>query len=172
MKLLGIIGVGFDVTDQRSVLLHSSDTGEKREYNERVHQLFVAFKKAYDSVRREILYNILIEFGVSMKLVTLIKMCLNETYNKVLIGKYLSDNFPIQNGLKQGDALSPLFFNFGLEYAIRKDQENQVRLKLNGTRQLLVYSGDVNILSDSIETKKISRTLTDTSKEFGLEVNT
>jgi hypothetical protein len=47
-----------------------------------------------------------------MKLVRLIKMCLNEAYSEVRIGKHLSDSFPIQNGLKQGDALSPLFFNF------------------------------------------------------------
>jgi hypothetical protein len=50
------------------------------EYNETVHQIFIDFKKAYDSVRREVLYNILIEFGVPMKLVRLIKMCLNATY--------------------------------------------------------------------------------------------
>jgi hypothetical protein len=62
-------------------ILHSSDTGKKWEFNEAVHQLFVDFKKAYDSVRREVLYNILLEFGIPMKLVRLIKMCLNETYN-------------------------------------------------------------------------------------------
>jgi hypothetical protein len=55
---------------------------KKWEYNETVHQLFIDCKKAYDSVRREVLYNILIEFGVPMKLVRLIKMCLNETYSK------------------------------------------------------------------------------------------
>jgi hypothetical protein len=78
---------------------------KKWEYNETVHQLFVDFRKAYDSVRREVLYNILPEFGVPMKLVRLIKMYLNETFSKVRIGKHLFDSFPIQNSLKQEDAL-------------------------------------------------------------------
>jgi len=62
------------------------------------------------------LYNILIELGIPLKLVRLIKMCQNETYSRVGVGKHLSDMFPIRNGLKQGDALSPLLFNFTLEY--------------------------------------------------------
>jgi hypothetical protein len=80
----------------------------KWEYNGMVHQLFIGFKKAYDSIKREVLYNILLEFDIPNKLVRLIKMCLNETYSKVCIGKLLSDKFPIQNGLKQRDALSQL----------------------------------------------------------------
>jgi hypothetical protein len=71
----------------------------------------------------------------------------------------LSDKFPIQNGLKQGDALSPLIFNFALEYAIRKVQENQVGLKLNGTDQLLVYADDVNLLEDNTDITKRTQKL-------------
>jgi hypothetical protein len=61
------------------------------------------------------LHNILIEFWVPMRLFRLIKMCLNQTDIKVRIGKHSRDSFPIQNYLKQGDALSPLLFNFALE---------------------------------------------------------
>jgi hypothetical protein len=73
---------------------------KKWEYNGTVHQIFIDFKKAYDSVKREVLYNIPLEFGIPMKLFRLIKMRLNETYSKVRIGKLLSDEFRIQNRLK------------------------------------------------------------------------
>jgi hypothetical protein len=80
--------------------------------------------------------------------------------------------FPIQTALKQGDALLPLLFNFLLEYAIRKVQENKEGLKLNGTHQLLVYADDVNLLGDNVDIiKKNTGILVDTSKKIGLGVN-
>jgi hypothetical protein len=92
-------------------------------------------------------------------------MCLNETYNKVRIGKLLSDKFPIQNGPKQGDAVSPLLFNFALECAIRKVQENEIGLEV-------VYANDVNLLGDSVNTiKENLETLLEASRNIGLEIN-
>jgi hypothetical protein len=86
--------------------------------------------------------------------------------------KHLSDSFPIQNSLKQGDALSPLLFNLAIEYAIRKVQESHVGLKWNGTHRLLAYADDVNLLGDNIDTiNKNTETLIDASKEVCLEVN-
>jgi hypothetical protein len=109
-------------------------------------------KKACDSVRREVLCNILIEFSITMNLGRLVKICLNETCSRVRVGKHLSGMFPVRNGFKQRDALSPLLFNFTVVYAIKRVQVNQDGLKLNGTHQLLVYAGDINIVGGSAHT--------------------
>jgi len=145
---------------------------KKWEYKEEVHQLFIDFKKAYVSVRREVLYKILIEFYIPRKLVILVKMSLIETYSRVRVGKNVSDRFHNRNGLKQGDALSPMLFNFDLEYAITRVQVNRDGLKLNGTHQLLAYADDVNILAGSIHNlKENAEALVAATREIGLEVS-
>jgi hypothetical protein len=99
----------------------------------------------YDSVRREVLYNILIEFGISRKLVRINVICLSESCSEVHIGEPLCDAFLVQNSLKQGDALSSLLLKFAIELVISKDQENQEGLELNRA-QFMVCAVDDNLM--------------------------
>jgi hypothetical protein len=74
--------------------------------------------------------------------------------------------------LEQGDALTPLLFNFALEYANRWVQKNQDGLKLKGTHQFLVYADGGYISGGCVLTaKKTEEDLAVASKEIGLEVN-
>ena len=97
-------------------------------------------------------------------------MCLTETYSRIRVDKNTSDVFPIRNGLKQGDVLSSLLFNFVLEYTIRRVQVNQDGLKLNGTHQLQHYADYVNILGGSAYTvMENAEALVVATKETGLK---
>jgi len=86
-----------------------------------------------------------------MKLVRLIKMCLNKTYSKVHVSK---NAFPIQNGLKQGDVLSPMLLNSALGYAARKVQENEEGMELNRIHRILVCVDNINMLGENINVIK------------------
>jgi len=99
------------------------------------------------------LNNILIEFGIHINLVRLIKMCLTETYSRLPVGKHLCDTIDIKMVWKRND-LSPLRSSVAISYRFRRVEVNQDSLKLNVTYQLLVYCDDVNILRGSEYTVK------------------
>jgi hypothetical protein len=136
-----------------------------------VRQLFIDFKKAYDSVEREVLYSILVEFGIPKKLVRLIEMCLNETYGKVHVGKLLSDDFPIQNGLKTRTCSITIAFQ---SFFTIHHQESPRKLSQFGTEwdtSALAYA-DVNLLGDSVNTaNENTETFLEASRDIGLEIN-
>jgi len=108
------------------------------EYNKTVQNRHIDFKKAYDSFRKEVLYNVLIEFGMPMKLVILIKMCLSNTWHTVRLNRHLSNMLFIKNGLKTRDALLLWLFSVAVEYAIKKVKESEEGLNLNAIRHFLV----------------------------------
>jgi hypothetical protein len=84
----------------------------------------------------------------------------------------MSDAFPIQNGLDYGHTSSWLPFSFVLKYAIRRIQENQERLKFNGTPKLLVCAVDITLLGDNITTtNKNAEAQLHTSKKADQEIN-
>jgi hypothetical protein len=84
-----------------------------------VYQLVIDWIKANGSIGREVLYNILIQFDIAIKVLKLIKICLAEMGSRDWVGKNLCDMLPVGNGLEQGNAPLPLLFIFASEYAIR-----------------------------------------------------
>jgi tRNA(Ile)-lysidine synthase TilS/MesJ len=91
-KLLGIVhGFQRNKSANNYIFCICQILEKKWENSEAVHQLYIDFKKAHNSFRRDVLYNILIEFDIPIKLVSLMKMCLNEMYSRVRVGKHLSD---------------------------------------------------------------------------------
>ena len=105
-------------------------------------------------------------------MVQLVKMCLSDPISRVRISNNMSDSFKIRNGLKQSYILSPLLFNFALEYAILKIKGDKKGLSLNGLNQLFVYADDVDLIGDDIDALQSNTdVLVEACVEIGLLVN-
>jgi hypothetical protein len=143
---------------------------KKYEYRQNFRQIFVDFRKSYDSIR-ESLYNIMEEFVIPYKLISLTKICMEGTKYQVRVDNILSDSFIVETGLKQGDALSPLLFNLSLEKAVRIMQNAERGVAVNEHRvQILDFADDLNILGESLE-DVLTEALENAAAKVGLQIN-
>ena len=162
--------VGRSTTDQ---LFSIRQILEKcKEYNVEIHQLFVDFKAAYDSVNRKKLWRVMEEFGVPIKLISLTKLTLDGANSRVRIRSKLSDAFDIEEGLRQGDPLATLLFNLILEAAVRTMDIDTSSTIFTKSSQLLGFADDLDILGRNMEAVKEKFTALDRkSTDLGLKVN-
>jgi hypothetical protein len=121
------------------------------EYKVDIHQLYIDYKQAYDTINRAELVEIVKNFGIPMKLVRLVKMTLTNTKSKVKIQGQLSPSFEITTRLRQGDSLSTLLFNLFMEKITRSIRINSGGKIVDRTRKYLAYADDVVILGGSEE---------------------
>src|ERR1700744_3058784 len=120
------------------------------EFNITIHQLFVDFKQAYDSLDRNVFFSIMEEFCIPMKLTRLTKATLMDTKCRILIQNSPLDPFDIDTGFKQGDRLSTLLFNLALEKVARAMSINWNGTILNTSKQLTAFADDTDLLGRGI----------------------
>lgn len=122
------------------------------EYNKPLQLLFIDFKQAYDSIKRKLLWKSMEKFGIPLKLVKMVKTCIEESRCKIKFVSNYSEEFETKVGLKQGYALSPILFNVALEEVVRKVQEKANGVIFNGQMHaVLAYADEIVILGSNEE---------------------
>jgi len=142
------------------------------EHNIEIHQIFVDFQKAYDSIRGDKLYAIMAHFGIPNKLIRLTKATMENSTYYVKIGTIMTDCFKVGTGLQQEDELAPNLYNIALEYVIRQLSVQTTQTVFHKSVQLIGYADDMNIMGRT--NKAISDVydeLEETAKEVGLIIN-
>lgn len=143
------------------------------EYNRDIHQLFVDFRAAYDSIDRERLWSAMAWLGIPPKLVSLCRMTVAESQCRVRVERSLSESFHVSSGVRQGDGLSPVLFNLALEFVFRKASLPQDDYLLNKSLQVLAYADDICILGHNATTvQDCFSKLDEEGRKIGLQVNT
>lgn len=142
------------------------------EYEIPIHVMFIDFQKAYDSIKRNQLYEVMKKLEIPRKLIRLTKVTLEKTKTKIKFNNHMSDYFETNTGLKQGDPLSTTLFNLMLEYIIRESGINRAGSLKTKTTTLLAYADDVTILSTSEkELKNTCKSFIVAAEELNLKIN-
>ncbi|CAD7087998.1 unnamed protein product [Hermetia illucens] len=142
------------------------------EYGQQLHHLFIDFKAAYDSIARVKLYTAMREFGIPTKLIRLTRLTLTNVRGQIKAAGSLSRPFDINNGLRQGDALSCVLFNLALEKVIRDAEVNARGTILFKSTQLLAYADDIDIMGRTtrdVQTAFIQ--IEQAARDLGLHIN-
>jgi len=122
-----------------------------REFQVQTHHLFIDYKQAYDRTKRKELYVGMKELGYETKLIRLVKATLDGTRCRVKVQNDLSDEFDVDEGLKQGDGLSCLLFNLALEIAMRRAGIQTRKTLASSTVQVLGFADDLDLASRTHE---------------------
>lgn len=144
------------------------------EYDRELHQMFIDFKQAFDRICRTKLWSAMQELGFPKKLVNLIRMCMEGAQCKVRIGQQYSEPFEVNNGLKQGDALSPQLFNIALEHIIRRARIEAPTsiFRREGPNLLLAFADDVDLIGNSrLKMRETFIRFENEAEKMGLQIN-
>lgn len=137
-----------------------------------LHILFIDFKQAYDSVKKEKLCEILQYFLVPKKLINMVRMTLTGISCKVSTEGQKSDSFNIRKGLRQGDPMSPVLFNIILEWVLRESKTSTNGTILDKKHQCLAYADDIAIITRTKqELARVFKNLEETALKVGLVIN-
>lgn len=143
-----------------------------KEFSVTTHHLFLDFKSAYDSVARKKLWTAMMELGVPLKLISLVKMTLTDINSRVRLRNQLSEPFETDTGLRQGDPLSTLLFNIALEKAVRDSDVDTRGTIFSRAQQLLAYADDIDIVARrECDVKDMFTSLENATASMGLVVN-
>lgn len=143
------------------------------EYNQDIFMLFINYKQAYDSIVREELWIVMRDLEVSIKLIRLIRSCLQNSKWKIKVNDYISKEFEVKTGLRQGDALSSMFYNITLKSVIRGLDDTHIKIRLiNKNINLSAYTNDVVLIGKTEDKiKSLIKLLIERSKSMRLMVN-
>lgn len=176
-EIVGDYQVGFTAgkptTDQIHII--KQITEKSHEFDKDVYLLFVDFKQAYDSKVRSTVWNEMIKLGIPSKLVRMVKTCMLDSRCKVKFNSGVSEEFTVNAGVRQGDALSPVLFNIALESVIRRIMQNKPQdLNIGQGKQitLAAYADDVVVIAETKDNlKRTTEMLSEEAGNIGLIIN-
>lgn len=169
--ILGEYQCGFrSTTDQ---IFNLRQVMEKmKEHGQSIHQLFIDFKQAYDSINRNALWKAMAEFGIPAKYIRMVKATLTRARSCVRVQGDLSNTFEISSGVRQGDGLSSLLFNIALEKVIRMARLDRSGTIFHKSQQVLAFADDIDIMGRSErDIAEAFTSLVGAASPIGLQIN-